>query len=581
MARSFRVFVCSLLLCIPSSLVAESGGRTLPAVLRRPVAIIPYRDYFVVGNRASGSLSIVRIDDPVVVNEHFVAQRIADCARSPWNSRLLILDSKAHKILSVDVSNAANIDELQVETVCEFPGGQISPGRIVVAPKSKTAFVTSRWARSVTRFELNNTSTKVQRQKSIQLPFAPNEMAMLGDESVLFVADAFGGKLAVLDLISLTIQRIVNLDAHNIRGLAVTSDGSKLNITHQKLNVRGQADFDGVHWGSLLTNVMRVVQVASLLDGTVDATRDGWVEQHGRTGFAAGDPGPVIVDDRETQAVVLSGTGEVSVTQTSYADRIKVGRRPIDMTIVNRRLYVLNQFDESISVIELENGKLLDTISLGPQAKRNAVDRGEELFFNARVSHDGWMSCNSCHSDGHTSGLLVDTLGDGDYGSPKRIPSLLGTAKTGPWAWVGNAATLKSQIAKSIKTTMHGRQASDNSINDLAAYLQSLKPPPTRFEVDRQLVQRGQAVFEQQGCVKCHRRPLLTSPKVYNVGLTDEGGRNKFNPPSLLGLGQRDDFFHDGRAKSIEEVIFKYKHPSESDLPKGDRDALIAFLKSL
>ena len=52
------------------------------------------------------------------------------------------------------------------------------------------------------------------------------------------------------------------------------------------------------------------------------------------------------------------------------------------------------------------------------------------------------MSCHSCHPDGHTNGLLNDNLGDGNFGAPKRVLSLLGVGQTGPWAWNGGVADL-------------------------------------------------------------------------------------------------------------------------------------------
>ncbi len=87
------------------------------------------------------------------------------------------------------------------------------------------------------------------------------------------------------------------------------------------------------------------------------------------------------------------------------------------------------------------------------------------------------MSCHSCHTDGHTNNLLSDTLGDGSYGAPKRVPSLLGVATTGPWTWTGSIARLEDQIRKSIVTTMHGTKPTDEQVADLAAYLNSLTPP--------------------------------------------------------------------------------------------------------
>ena len=105
----------------------------------------------------------------------------------------------------------------------------------------------------------------------------------------------------------------------------------------------------------------------------------------------------------------------------------------------------------------------LATISLGPRPEPTAADRGERLFYSAKLSHDGWMSCHSCHTDGHTNSLLSDTLGDGSYGAPKRVPSLLGVAATGPWTWTGSIARLEDQVRKSIATTMHGTEADRRS----------------------------------------------------------------------------------------------------------------------
>ena len=84
------------------------------------------------------------------------------------------------------------------------------------------------------------------------------------------------------------------------------------------------------------------------------------------------------------------------------------------------------------------------------------VDRGELLFYDARLSHDRWMSCDSCHTDGHTNGLLNDNQGDGSFDAPKRVLSLLGVGDTAPWAWNGSVDDLEAQVRKSVQTTMHG-----------------------------------------------------------------------------------------------------------------------------
>src|SRR2546429_167098 len=83
-------------------------------------------------------------------------------------------------------------------------------------------------------------------------------------------------------------------------------------------------------------------------------------------------------------------------------------------------------------------------IPLGPQPELSLAERGELLFYDARLSHDGWFSCHSCHTDGHSNGLLNDNLGDGSFGAPKRVLSLLGVRDTGPWAWNGTMPDLEA-----------------------------------------------------------------------------------------------------------------------------------------
>src|SRR5262249_25769365 len=152
-----------------------------------------------------------------------------------------------------------------------------------------------------------------------------------------------------------------------------------------------------------------------------------------------GDPAQVAVGTDGVVVAALAGVGDIALGKERDVrwQRVAVGKRPIAVVISpdGRVAYVANQFSDSISVVDLSKAKLAAEIALGPQPELLANDRGEMLFYDARLSHDGWMSCNSCHTDGHTNGLLVDTLGDGSFGTPKRVLSLLGVRDTAPYAW--------------------------------------------------------------------------------------------------------------------------------------------------
>src|SRR4029077_18036898 len=115
------------------------------------------------------------------------------------------------------------------------------------------------------------------------------------------------------------------------------------------------------------------------------------------------------------------------------------------------RVYVADELSDTISVVDLKEARRIAEISLGSQPELTMADRGERFFYDGRLSHDGWMSCHSCHTDGHSNGLLNDNLGDGAFGAPKRVLSLLGVAQTGPWAWNGEVHDLETQIKKSIE----------------------------------------------------------------------------------------------------------------------------------
>ncbi len=265
-----------------------------------------------------------------------------------------------------------------------------------------------------------------------------------------------------------------------------------------------------------------------------------------------------------------------------------VERRPtaVAADAESKFVFVANTFDDTISIVSLEEREEIDTISLGKQPTLSLADRGERLFYNALLSHDGWMSCNSCHADGHTNGLLNDNLSDGSFGAPKRVLSLLGHSNTAPFAWSGSAPTLKEQINNSLTKTMQADEPpTDEQVAALAAYVETLEAPPSidtvRGVLNQKSVERGRALFNKLECANCHAAPTYTTPDTYDVGLDDKQGNRKFNPPSLIGVGQRGPYFHDSRATSLEAVFSEYKHQLGKELEPSELGELISFLRSL
>jgi YVTN family beta-propeller protein len=552
----------------------------LPSHLRRPVALAQAdggRRLFT-ANARSGTISVIDTGTLQPVAEVKAGQRLADLAAA-GDGRLAAVDEEAGDLLLFR-RRAASVEPAGRVAVSPFPVS------LQVSPDGARAFVASLWSRRLSVVDLSEPPHIIQ---TIDLPFAPRRQLLLPGGTKLVVADAFGGQFAVIDVGRGEVESVRPLPGHNLRGLALAPRGEHLLVAHQMLSPRAASTFDDVHWGNLITNNVRLLSLKAVLDPKAGLLTGGYLHYLGEAGRGAGDPADVAVCPDGKLVVTLAGVGEVAVGPDHAGgwQRLAVGRGPTAVAVSpdGRRAYVANTFSDSVSVVDLEAGKVRAEVSLGPAPAPRPAERGEALFHDARLSHDGWFSCQSCHTDGHTTGLLNDNLTDGSLGTPKRILSLRGAGDTGPWAWNGRMPDLESQVRQSVRSTMQGNKPSEEQVRDLAAFVRRLPPLPSldrlRGRVDEAAVRRGRAVFDRQGCAACHAPPTYTTPQTYRVGLADEAGLTAFNPPSLRGVSQGGPFFHDNRAATLEEVFTRYRHQVKGELTKRELDDLLAFLRDL
>ena len=140
-------------------------------------------------------------------------------------------------------------------------------------------------------------------------------------------------------------------------------------------------------------------------------------------------------------------------------------------------------------------------------------------------------------------------------------------------------------------------------VDNLADFMRFLAPPART-----QVGPRGEQVFRLVGCADCHHASYPTVSDVaalngktifawsdfllHDVGTGDgieqDGApANKLRTAPLLGLSHQTAFLHDASAETPEAAILA--HAGEADgvrrayqaLPAADRDALLAFLRSL
>jgi|SRR5690242_2172553 len=173
-----------------------------------------------------------------------------------------------------------------------------------------------------------------------------------------------------------------------------------------------------------------------------------------------------------------------------------------------------------------------------------------------------------------------------------------------------------------------GGRYSDEQLFALALYVYSLQPPPNPNKFDA-LAARGQKIFEREGCPTCHTPPAYTSNKLtpaigfkvpnehwrkYDILPVSVGtdpylatrtrrGTGYYKVPSLRGVWYRSMFGHNGWCATLEDWLDEKRthddyvptgfkpydvktysvkgHPFGLRLAKDDKQALIAFLKTL
>ncbi|QDT96861.1 cytochrome c peroxidase [Gimesia aquarii] len=576
-----------ILLLLMTTTGWHSDAAELERRLRRPVSLTASDNHkwLYVANQNSGSITIIDAAALSVAKEIDVGGRLTDLAILD-DTHLLTLDEKNHQLVLL-AGQGTHWKVVSRLDIAQYPI-QLQVDRTI-----KRCFIASLWSRTVTTVDLSRIDHKPLSQKNItaklQISFEPHKMCLVKERKKLIVAGTFQNKLAIVDTNNLKLTVTKKIPGHNIRGLAISNDGKRVLIAQQELNSLARSTRDDVHWGNMLSNLLVSLSLDDLCHSQADVLKQREVIHLGEPGRAAGDPGPIYITPKGKLIVVLSGVNEIAISNDTNRfdfERVAVGRHPVAaISSSDGHLLVANHFSDSISIIDRNNIKQIERVSLGPQRELSPAERGEMLFFDSQLSHDGWMSCHSCHTDGHSNGQLNDNLSDGSFGAPKRVLSLLGVGETGPWAWDGKVQTLSQQVKNSIQKTMQGTAPSEKQVADLVAYLNTLTLPLVLTELrtapNETIINRGRQLFQTLDCKRCHVPPLYTSTASYDVGLKDSVGNTRFNPPSLRNVGRQTSFFHDGRALTLKDVFTKYKHQTNRTLTEVELNALLKYLTSL
>ena len=201
-------------------------------------------------------------------------------------------------------------------------------------------------------------------------------------------------------------------------------------------------------------------------------------------------------------------------------------------------------------------GDFVPLPTMVPEPKDNPstpakINLGKQLFFDARLSVDGTVSCNSCHDvQGNGTDSRATSVGVKGQIGGRSAPSVWNAAFLSAQMWDGRLPTLEDQakgpILNPIEMAMPHPDAAvkriasipgyakqfaevfggddpvtyDNIAKAIATYERTLITPNSRFDqylqgkttaLSRKEV-NGMETFVSLGCVRCHRGPAMAGP---------------------------------------------------------------------
>ena len=281
---------------------------------------------------------------------------------------------------------------------------------------------------------------------------------------------------------------------------------------------------------------------------------------------------------------------------------------------------------------------------------RATFELGRTLFYDARLSRTGEVSCSSCHQQFVAFAHPDHRVSHGVNGllGTRNAPALQNLRWRRDLLWDGGARNLETMPLAPLTNPVEMDETLDNVLRKLNAdpdYQQRFakiygKAPIDSYQFLRALAQftaaltsansrydhfvrgeaggtlsapelRGRGILTQK-CTPCHSTDLFTDESFRNNGLdrsfTADSGRahitsraqdqGLFKVPSLRNVARTAPYMHDGRFKTLAQVLDHYDHGAQPSptldpllrqpdgtlgipLTAQERADLVAFLQTL
>lgn len=490
------------------------------------------------------------------------------------------------------------------------------PVALAATPDDATVLVTSGWGRALSAFDAQTFAPSYQ----VKVARDPRAVVVSDDGSRAFVAHVVEARMSVVDLTSPEHEvRVVDLRARlggdttpgdaslrkGCQGFALAEVGGDSDLAKKMVgrlfapmvSVNPGDGSDSSGYGS--ESPSEVPEVA-VVDAAAERalTRSVTLPSSGTARGACLLPRAAAYDDGSLYVACLGIDSLVKLDARSldpaHAEvqrwRLAAGPTGIAIDHARRRAVVWSQFDREVAFVSTDSdappARL--PVARGPGGVPANVALGRALFHqvdDARISADG-RACASCHPDGREDALTWSTP-DGNRQTPMLAGRIAGTA---PYGWMGASLKLEDHLKKTFDR-LSGEGLPPAEVSALVDYVSTLAPP---IERDTQatgertaLIARGRALFEssETSCSSCHASDhAFADGQSHQVTPNPPPGQAAtFDTPSLRYVGGTAPYFHDGRYKTLDEVLTAPDHAmgKSTNLTRPDRAALVAYLETL
>jgi YVTN family beta-propeller protein len=533
-----------------------------------------------VSNQWSDNVSVVDLASSKVVDTLQTANGPAGLALSADGKMLYAVNTYSSNVSVIDLDSGEEQKRLDVGN---------NPTGIQLSPVKKSLFVTSRRAIIVPYGNPVRTDMTILNDSSRRVEgFKPLLSAHLAEN----VAYTPSGDLALVTLIrpknlvpSIQVERGFMMN-YGIGIFEQKKDGRTIQLLLDEPNAYYADPYDVVITpdGKKAFVSHAGVDCVSVLD--MDSIR--------------------AIINNSTPEMLQTYENNLGVSSRFVIKRIPTGANPKGLALSpdGKKLYVTEQLQDRISVINTESLETVSTIDLGGPEKITVARKGRRLFANAGHTFQNQFSCYTCHPDYHEDGLVYNMASKEMGRNLTNTQSLRDISKTAPFKWNGKNQTVFKQDGIRFSTVLtRTEQFSYPDLDAISSFIMTgiNYPPNLQYRPNAELTKaqlRGKKIFErtvdvtgkpipvENRCVTCHPAPYYTNRMLRDVGtLASSDDSIRFDVPHLNNIYASAPYLHDGRAATLEEIWTKYspndKHGVANDLSKIELNEMIDYLRTL